>query len=120
MEQPPLRSVQSVSYVAGNGSIVTLDPASYYVDTDSTPGRIAPAVGCGWPHARQQPGAVAITYVAGFDNLDPKIRIAKTAAKLLLGNYYENREAVGSKALGVEVPFAVQSMLDSLSWGDYR
>jgi hypothetical protein len=64
--RPPLISVTSIAYVDTDGDSQTLDAADYTVDTASEPGRIVPAYGEDWPSTREQPGAVTVTFVAGY------------------------------------------------------
>ncbi|MBV8782415.1 MAG: phage head-tail connector protein [Phycisphaerae bacterium] len=120
IERPPLQSVTSIAYIDASGNPQTMNANSYTVDAASEPGRILPAIGTYWPPTLGQIDSVTVTYVAGYSDNAPELSKVRTAMRLLIGNWYENREAVGSKLLGVEVPFAVQSLMQSLFWGDYR
>lgn len=66
--QLPCAPTQSVGidYVDGSGTLTTLGPTLYAMDTDSEPARITPAYGKFWPYARRQANAVKITFVAGY------------------------------------------------------
>ncbi|WP_254509884.1 head-tail connector protein [Anatilimnocola floriformis] len=108
---PPLQSVTSITFVDGNGTTQTVASDTYYVDSTTEPGRIVP-VGC-WPTARNQPGAVKVTFVAGYDTVPATVT---TAIKMLAAHYYEHREAVNEGGL-TEVPMAVESLLMSEQWG---
>jgi hypothetical protein len=66
LPRPPLQAVTGIVYVAQDGTTPTLDPAIYTVDPTTEPGRVVPAFGQIWPITRQQPQAVAVTYVAGY------------------------------------------------------
>lgn len=118
----PLQSVTSVQYVDEYGQTQTLDAAAYTADIYSEPGRIQPAYGYDWPLARIQPNAVTVTFVAGYapgtgsptDYAENVPQGLKQAIKLLVGHWYENREASGPANM-VKLPMAV----DSLIW-NYR
>ena len=127
LERPPLQSVTSITYIDPNGNQQTLSSSQYVVDAQSEPGRILPAYGTYWPPTLTQINSVSVNFVAGYPAIvtgasadAPELSMIRGAMRLLVGNWYENREAVGSKLLGVEVPFAVQAIMDSLNWGDYR
>jgi uncharacterized phiE125 gp8 family phage protein len=107
--RPPLISVSSITYVDGNGTTQTLSAAAYKVDTDSEPGRITPAYGYCWPTTRAEINAIAITYVAGYATRAAVPASIKQAMLLLIGHWYENREAVGQ--VGGTVAMAVESLL---------
>jgi hypothetical protein len=107
--RPPLISVSSITYVDGNGTTQTLSAAAYKVDTDSEPGRITPAYGYSWPTTRAEINAIAITYVAGYATRTAVPASIKQAMLLLIGHWYENREAVGQ--VGGTVAMAVESLL---------
>ena len=97
LPRPPLVSVSSITYVDPNGvaqtwssSLYTVDaPAGDYADT----GRIFPNYGEIYPIARQQPGAVTITFVAGYGAAAAVPAALKAGMKLLIGNWWLNREA---------------------------
>jgi len=100
---PPLQSVTSVKYTDVDGVETTWDAANYIVDTDNTPGRIVLGYGKSWPSATLRPvGAIRIRYVAGWTSAGLVPQSFKQAMLLLVGQWYENREAggdtVGEKA----------------------
>lgn len=98
---PPLQSVISVNYTPDGGSETEFAVANYIVDTNSNPGRIYLKTTTGggtgsWPSNVLVPiNGVRIRFVCGFGaataNVDPR---AIQAMYLLIGHYYENREAV--------------------------
>lgn len=63
---PPLISVSGIAYDDTNGAAQTASSSLYTVDADSLPGRIRLAYDQDWPDTRDYPGAVRITYVAGY------------------------------------------------------
>lgn len=111
---PPLQSVSSVVYVDGNGDSQTLATTEYAVDTQRQPGWIVPAYGKIWPVTRGQANAVQITFVAGYGTASAVPVAIKTAIKLLLANWYENREMVGQGSPGAD------ALLAAFWAGDYQ
>jgi hypothetical protein len=107
--RPPLVSVSSITYVDTAGATQTLSAGAYQVDTDSEPGRIQPAYNTTWPSTRSQLNAVTITYVAGYATRTAVPASIKQAMLLLIGHWYENREAVGQA--GGTIALAVESLL---------
>lgn len=85
---PPLRSVTSIVYDDADGVEQTLAPAAYLVDTASEPGRVTPVDE--WPATADTPGAVRVTFVAGYATTPAAI---KAAILLLVGDLYAHREA---------------------------
>jgi hypothetical protein len=64
--RPPLQAVTSLTYVDWNGNTQTQDPSTYTVDPDTEPGTIEPVWGSYWPPTRWVPGAVTVTFTAGY------------------------------------------------------
>ena len=111
---PPLLSVESIQYVAPDGSTQTVDPTRYIVDSDSEPARIFPGpAGGNWPACLYVPNAVQITFWSGYDT-DPSSVGAPSglvlAILMLVANYYENREAAQQGSFG-EIPNHIQQIL---------
>jgi uncharacterized phiE125 gp8 family phage protein len=66
LPRPPVRSVDSIRYVAADGTLTTLDPSEYRTDLRSTPAILTPAYGYSWPTTREQSDAVRIRFRAGW------------------------------------------------------
>jgi len=132
----PVQSVSSVTYQAiqldSNGDQVldsnddpvietkTVDASTYELDTYVTPNRLVLAYGKAWPtDAISAVNSVKIRYVAGYvsapDSNDHPVlpKMALAAIKVMLGHFYENREATGANTLS-ELPIRVQDMLDKV------
>ena len=121
--RPPLLSVEAILYRDAEGKQHTLDPQAYIVDTAPEPGRIflktAPTV------ALFPASPVTIRFVAGYEpvitpaddggeQIDYAARVpdaVKQAMRLLIGHWYENREAVTIGQTPTTVPFAVEALL---------
>lgn len=118
LRRPPIQSVTSVVYVDDNGTSHTLAASKYVVDLDGQRVYIDDV-----PSATlQQIAGVRVTYVAGYgDSAEDVPARYIQAAKLLVGHYYENREAVvvGQGFSALEVPLAVRFLL-MLDRGSYH
>ncbi len=95
----PLRSILSVYYSDSNGVAALWDASNYRAETSRTPGLLVPNYGVSYPSfTPQNQNAVKIQYVAGpallspSDEIDPCIKLAMG---LLVGHWYQNREAAG-------------------------
>ena len=112
--RPPLKSVASITYYDEDDAEHVLDPASYYVDTYSEPGRVVLKAGESWPDEVLRPAnGVIVQFVAGYGDEESEVpETTVQALRLLVGHWYENREAVSSTgAIPKEVPFGVMSLL---------
>jgi uncharacterized phiE125 gp8 family phage protein len=111
-----LQSVTSIKYTDSSGNQYTLDPSTYHALTAREPGAVRLAHGASWPPATLRSGeAVVIRFVAGYDNAAAVPQSLKNAMLLLIGWWYENREAavVGNSASAVSAPiaFGVQALV---------
>lgn len=92
VELGPVSAITSVSYRDLSGALQTLDPSLYYVDLDARPARVVRAYSTVWPlTAYGMPGSVKVTFSAG--EASPPADLIH-AAKLLIGTWYEGREAI--------------------------
>lgn len=113
LPRPRLISVSSITYVDTDGATQTLDPTLYQVDSYSDPGRISPAFDEDWPLTREQMNAVTITYTAGYGASASYLPTSILhAMKLLIGHWYENREATLVGTIVAETPMAVDALLN--------
>lgn len=114
----PVQSVSSVSYFDTNGVGQTLLSSQFALYANRYPPILTAAYGLYFPVTRFQENAVSVIYVAGYAplagsptdytyNIPPGI---KTAMKLLIGNWYENRESTSDRPQH-EVPMAVTHLL---------
>lgn len=86
-------SVDEVRYIDTNGAVQTV---SNYILNEN---RLTPAYGETWPETRAQIGAVTIIYTAGYTPEgsppeDTTPEPIKQAMYLMIGDMYDNREAV--------------------------
>lgn len=112
LERPPLVSVTSVAYVDANGDSQTVATSVYTVDSSSQPGRIVLAFGKTWPAVRDVIQSITVTYVAGYGATAASVPAHfRQAMLLLIGNWFENREATISGTIIATVPMTVESIL---------
>ena len=108
----PATSVTSIAYTDADGNAATMDTADVTLEGDALPSRVFPNAGESWPsNVSVRGGAVAITFVAGYANGDAVPRHLLQAVYLLVGHWYENREAVVVGSVAYKVPLAVESLL---------
>jgi uncharacterized phiE125 gp8 family phage protein len=117
----PVAGIESVIYLDGAGVPQIADPSTYGVDLAMEPALIFPAYGSSWPTAQLFPGSVRIRYQAGYDaagdspNERPLPYSIRAAMLLMLGHFYNNREATheGSRATAIsEVPLGAAALMD--------
>lgn len=121
LPRPPLQSVTSVKYKDSAGDETTLTQnTDYIVDTESDIGGIVLPYGKSWPSFTAYPlNPIKITYVAGYaSNLIPKT--IKQAMLLLIGHWYENREAVITGGISKGIEFAVNALLSMYRVGWFQ
>lgn len=113
LPRPPLVSVTHIQYVDANGTTQALAASTdYTVNTYSEPGEIWPAYGTAWPGVRDVPGALVVRFIAGFGSAAADVpENARQAVLLMIGHFYENREAVLAGTISKEIEFGVKSLL---------
>ena len=118
---PPLQSITSIKYTTSDGVEHTFASASYYVDTISEPGRVVLNEGYSWPGDElRAANGVAIRFVCGYGASSSYVpEPVRQAMLLLIGHYYENREA---SSLGNDlnlIPRGVDELLGNYRIFDY-
>ena len=109
---PPLISA-TIKYIDTAGVQQDLGVGVYTVDTESEPGRIYETYGQSWPSIRGDRNSIEIIYKAGYGATAASVpQNIKNAMLLLVGHWFENREAVVSGfIIPREMLLAVQSLL---------
>lgn len=103
----PVQSVTTLAYYDAAGADQTL-ATGWGLDNTVDPARIVRNVDASWPDTQDRFDAVRITYVAGYSTVPAPI---KHAMLLLIGHWYEHREAVGESM--AELPMAVDALLSN-------
>jgi len=122
----PVIAIVSIAYVNDAGATVTMSGADYQLIQGGVakPARIAPAFGKTWPFTGAARPAVTVRFRAGYEAadgspVDPAGNVPmaiKQALLLLIGHWYENREAAQKDKLEA-LPFAVQALVDQYRVG---
>lgn len=116
--RPPLQSIESVKWHDREGTEHTIDPADYFADTNSEPGRILMNPGKPWPAGLRPASGICITFTAGHAETARVPRRIRQAILLLVAEWYLNREASsltgkgGAEKFSREIPFGVTRLLD--------
>jgi uncharacterized phiE125 gp8 family phage protein len=113
MARPPLVSVTSISYVDTTGTTQTLAANQYKVaKADTGDWFIEPAYGVTWPSVRREMAAATVRFVAGYGSNPGDVpEPLRQAMLLLIGHWYENREAIIVGNIVSELPLAVASLV---------
>jgi uncharacterized phiE125 gp8 family phage protein len=109
--KPPLQSITSIKYYDQDGTEYTLSSDDYYVDTYGEPGRVVLKSSATWPSITlREANGVVVRFMAGYGDADDVPEEFKQAIYLLVGHFYENREAVSDARL-VPTPDGVMALL---------
>jgi len=116
---PPLQSIVDINYDDAAGSLVSMSPLDFEVDTVSQPGWVVPLVS-GWPSTWDGINAVRIRFTAGYSPTtdSPPDLVAniptslKNAILLQVGTLYASRESVVIGTIAGEIlPGGMQHLL---------
>ncbi len=116
MEIPikPVTSITSILYFNQSGVWATMDPAIYIADLVTYPVRITPTYGLIWPICRVQINSVQVLFQCGAASAAAVPAMARHAMRLLVGHWFENREAVGQ--VGDKIKLGYDSLIDGIRW----
>lgn len=109
-----IQSIISIAYTDGNGDSQTLSASAYALNGD----RVSLKFDQSWPDVQLAGLPVVITYVCGYadsgaspvDLADNVPWAIKAAILMLIGHWYENREAATEGAM-VDLPMGVKWLL---------
>jgi hypothetical protein len=110
-------TISSIVYVDTAGANQTFSSGNYEVITTTEPGRVQLGYGKTWPTTRDHPNSVTITYTCGHKTGATAVPSdvpagIRQAMLLLIGHWWENREAFTVDAPNVtELPWAAKSLL---------
>ena len=127
LARPPMATAGTatavvITYTLADTTTATLSTALYRVDRTSTPGNVAPIINGTWPSdVIEDANAVAVTYWAGYGPTSASVPATiRHAMLMLIGHWYEQRSAVLTATISKPLEFAVESLLASNNWGQYR
>ncbi|MCP4304725.1 MAG: hypothetical protein GY788_07580 [bacterium] len=114
MPRAPLQSVTGVTYLDMAGTEQALDADVYRSVTDRDPGAIVLDYGKTWPDIYPVPSAVTVRIVSGYgDAADDVPQTIRQAMLLLIGHWFENREATVGGFNVRDIPIGVDALLES-------
>ena len=112
LPRPPVQSVTSIKYYDIHDAEFTFASTNYFVDTITEPARIGLNWNCNWPpESLRAVNAVCVTYVAGWPAQEYFPQRLKQAMLLLIGHWYENREASTVGAVNRQIELGVKDLL---------
>lgn len=105
-------SITSITYFDLSNVQQTLATSVYQLLTDDRGSYVSLKPLQLWPQLYDREDAVTITWVAGYGAAAANVPAAiRAAALLILGNLYENREAVVLDTTAIPLPMGAQSLL---------
>ncbi|MEY4402914.1 MAG: hypothetical protein RIR91_949 [Verrucomicrobiota bacterium] len=110
LPREPVQSVTSVQYYNTAGTLTTWASTEWEVDLYSSPPRLRAKYGSTWPTVKDVLAAVQVTFVCGYSGPQTVPQPILQALRLLVGHYYENREAATAGSISA-MPFAVDALL---------
>lgn len=121
LPRPPITTGDIVvTYIPSDGVYQPVPWTQFREDRDATPAVIRPLWNRTWPTTRGAENDVTITYWAGYGDSGRSVPApARHAILMLVGGWYANRESIVQGALN-PVPMAVDMLLGSINWGQYR
>ena len=117
----PVAGVIAIAYVDESGVERTLDPGVDYVAAASRDyARVGRLGDRSWPLARCQPGAVGVTYIAGYGSPASVPMDLVAAIKLLAAAWYTQRSDLAAGVSVAAIPRGVEAIINlnraSLQW----
>lgn len=114
LPNPPLVSVESITYLDSSNTRQTLSEASYEV-LAGTPGIVQRVYGGSYPSVLHRPGSVQVEYTAGY-GVPPEPIIQ--AMLLVIGLLYDYRAAATPERL-IDLPIGIEYLLGTEAYGGY-
>lgn len=109
----PVQSVSSIQYYDANNALQTDTLSNYYIIGTKGYKTIYPKSGYTWPTVFKRDDAIKITYVVGFGDAATDVpTTVRHAIKMLVANYYENRENELIGTISKTLPFGVEQLIN--------
>lgn len=106
----PARAIASVTYLDAAGDAQTVAAANYALLDDARGPFVRFVSGFGAPALQDDRPAVSVTFSAGYGAPEDVPQALKQAMLLLIGHWYENRQAVVAGTTAA-VPMAVDALI---------
>lgn len=107
----PVSGIDSLAYVDGAGRDQIVSADSFRLTAAVRPARLA-NTSAPWPILGRLNGTVTVTMTAGFEHPSDVPAGVIQAIKMIVGHFYRNREAVVVAGTPVQVPMAVDMLLE--------
>lgn len=110
----PVQSIVSVTYVDEGGVTRTLSasPTLYRLTHGAEQPRVVPAYDAVWPCVRDDGEVITVRAVCGYGAGQGDVpQPLRLAMRILIGHWYENREALIIGTIVAEAPLAVESLI---------
>jgi uncharacterized phiE125 gp8 family phage protein len=112
-----LSAVGSVKYYDASSVLTTWSSSNYVVRTGD-PGGLFLTSTAVWPVTETRPDAVVVRCTIGYGATAATVPSKlKSAILLLVGHWYENREAVVTGTIATNLPHTVDTLIASECWG---
>ena len=108
----PVQSVTSVTYFDSDGAEQTWSTENYRLHTSAAGGPYIEVLeGVSVPGVSDRDDAVTVQFLAGYGAASAVPMAIRQAALLLIGHWFEHREAAVTGTIATELPMAVAALL---------
>lgn len=102
----PIKSIDSVAYTDPEGGDQLAQ--NFRVDLRRFPAAVLKPIDQHWPEIQEGGQSIEITATVGMDELPSDLKLA---GLLLVGHFYENREAVAVGTIATALPLSVEYLV---------
>lgn len=106
LPKSPVQSITAITYYDRDGVEQAANVDDFFLFADEDRAILRPKDGKAWPSVQSREEALSVDFVAGYDAVPSNLG---QAVLLLVGHWYQNREAVGQNV--EELPLAVEAMV---------
>ena len=108
----PVQSIDEITYYDDNGDEQTWASSNYRLQVDGKGPYVEVDEAASYPTIDRRDDAVTVSFIAGYGASSTDVPPAIIqAAKMLIGHWYENREAVVIGTISSDVSVSVQAIL---------
>ena len=112
LPKTPVQGVTEIAYFDRDGAAQTAALPDFHVVGDDDGAFVEPKADRAWPALASRPDAISITFTAGYGDAETDVPLElRQAAKLLIGHFYEHRQAVVIGTTAATVPMAVEHLV---------
>nr|WP_321457192.1 head-tail connector protein [uncultured Cohaesibacter sp.] len=109
----PFLDLTSIAYFDEDGESQTVDLSSVRIERRVLGAVACLKVGASWPDADPDAGPITVTWRVGYEDAAAVPAGIRHAIKLMVGHWFENREAVVIGTITSQVPLAVDALLST-------